>query len=88
MTTKTKIDRDVNSRARELIEGLDAAIEEADRFTKAAKAAIRVLNDPGEGSVAYYGSKPTAAARRASLDLSAALSAYRNLYRPKPWPRS
>lgn len=88
MHTKTKIDRDVNDRARELIEGLDAAIAEAERFTKAAKAAIAVLNNPADGAVAYYGSKPTAAARRASLDLSAALSAYRGLYRSKPWTRS
>lgn len=48
---------------------LKAALEEAERFTKAGWAAVRVLKENS-----WAGGKETAAAKRASMDLTRALA--------------
>ena len=75
---QTKIASGVGSIAALKIALLDRAIAESERFTQAARAAIRELNDPRTPAAGYGGpSRKVAAARRASMDASAALTAFR-----------
>ena len=59
------------------LKNLTDAVIEAERFIKKANAAIDKLKSD---SLAEYGSKETAAAKRASMDLTRALVAVRNPY--------
>lgn len=52
----------------------ELAISEADRFLKSAKIALKEIKKDEH----YYGGKYTASAKRASMDLSRALSDLRN----------
>lgn len=56
------------------IDQLDASIKEAERFLEKARAAKKRIQ---EDKYAIYGCRETGAVKRASLDLSHALSALR-----------
>jgi hypothetical protein len=64
----------IYSRDQRKIDEIKLAIKEADRFIEKAKMAVSALSGEQES---FYHSKSFAAAKRASMDLSRALSALR-----------
>jgi len=56
---------------------LENAVDEAERFIEKAKAALKRINDEDDRGYWCYSSKENAAAKRASMDLSRALTEVR-----------
>ncbi len=59
------------------IDGIDYAMEEAQRFLTAAKAAVEIWRQRGGPKYSFGYSKETAACRRVSMDLTRALAKLR-----------